>query len=131
MAKDHRIIEKHGGNAYSVLTRAPQWWQLLQPSDCAVVIFDESDEEVGLEVWISLQKRSLTGGKYHILKFPGLESVVLRFHAVHERVRASDEPCRFEDAKAIVADMLKEEYARQLAAGVVPDVPDKAPSSRC
>ena len=25
MAKDHRIIEKYGGNALSVLTRAPQW----------------------------------------------------------------------------------------------------------
>ena len=102
----------------------------MQPSDCAVVISDESDEEVGLEVWISLQKRSLTYKKYHMDKFPGLESVVIRFHAVHERVRASDEPCNFEDAEAIVADMPKEEYARQLAAVVVPDVPDKAPSSR-
>ena len=93
------------------------------------MISDESDEEVGLVAWISLQKRSLTGKKYHIEKFPGLESVVLCFHAVHERVRAIDEPCNVEDAEAIFADTLKEEYSRQLAAGVVPDVPDKAPSS--
>ena len=87
-------------------------------------------KQLGLRYIFSIQKRSLNCKEYIIEKFPCLESVVCRFHAVHERVRASDELCNFEDAEAIFADVLKEEYARQLAAGVVADIPDNAPSSR-
>ena len=87
-------------------------------------------KQVGLRYIFSIQKRSLNCTEYIIEKFPCLESVVCRCHAVHERVRASDGLCNFEDAESIYADVLKEEYTRQFAAGVVADIPDNAPCSR-
>ena len=101
MAVDTKIIRKYCRDPLSVLTRVPHWWLASQkgPSapDALCETIQDSDEEEGLEHWISSQKQITTGRNIYLIKYPGLEKVIRRFHAVHEQTRVADEPCDFSD----------------------------------
>ena len=61
--------------------------------------------------------------KRRIDKFLGLEDLIRKFHADHEFVRGSDEPCSFAALEATFVHMVKERRSEQIRGNIDPDVP--------
>ena len=132
MARHKGLIEKHGADPLSEMSRLPVWWLAhVEENDwtekaCTCVEICSSDEEQSvLETYIAKQKRERTTRKNMFDNFPGVEKVIRQFNGHHERTRDLDDPCDFAALEATFADLLLEERKLQLRSGLVPDVPEK------